>query len=100
MHKVALVAASLLASALIVPAASKPMSQRDWSRSVVETQNGDFRMGNPNAKVNLVEYGSLACSHCRAFEQTAYEPLVRSYVRTGSVTYEFRSVLLNAPDIT
>ena len=27
-------------------------------------------MGNPNARVKLIEYGSLACPHCRLFEET------------------------------
>ena len=57
-------------------------------------------MGNPNAKVKLVEYGSLACPHCRHFEQTGYKPLVQQYVRTGRVSYEFRNLLLNAPDLS
>jgi protein-disulfide isomerase len=57
-------------------------------------------MGNPNAKVALIEYGSLACPHCRHFEETGYKPLVQQYVRTGRVSYEFRNFLLNAPDIS
>jgi protein-disulfide isomerase len=57
-------------------------------------------MGNPAAKVKLIEYGSLACPHCRHFEETGYKPLVHTYVRTGRVSYEFRNLLLNAPDIS
>ena len=72
---------------------------RDWSRTIAATAEGGFRMGNPNAKVKLVEYGSLACPHCRHFEETGYQPLIRGYVRTGRVSYEFRNLLLNAPDI-
>ena len=72
----------------------------DWSRTVAATPQGGFRMGNPNAKVKLVEYGSLACPHCRHFEQTGYKPLVQQYVRTGRVSYEFRNLLLNAPDLS
>lgn len=56
-------------------------------------------MGNPNAKARLIEYGSLACPHCRAFEQSGYAPLVADYVRSGKVSYEFRNLLLNAPDM-
>ncbi len=56
-------------------------------------------MGNPKAKLKLVEYGSLACPHCRHFEQTGYTPLVQKYVRTGRVSYEFRNLLLNGPDL-
>jgi protein-disulfide isomerase len=57
-------------------------------------------MGNPAARVKLVEYGSLACPHCRHFEETGYKPLVQSYVRTGKVSYEFRNLLINGPDIS
>jgi protein-disulfide isomerase len=77
-----------------------PAAARDWSRAVVATPEGGFRMGNPAARVKLVEYGSLACPHCRHFEQTGYRPLVDRYVRTGRVSYEFRNLIINAPDIS
>jgi protein-disulfide isomerase len=57
-------------------------------------------MGNPNARVALIEYGSLACPHCRHFEETGFKPLVDRYVRTGQVSYEFRNLLINGPDIS
>jgi protein-disulfide isomerase len=50
--------------------------------------------------VKVVEYGSLACPHCRHFEETGFKPLVQKYVRTGQVSYEFRNLLLNGPDIS
>jgi len=96
-----LLAAALLPSAA-APAkpAAKAAMKRDWSQSVVVTSEGGFQMGNPSAKVKLVEYGSLACPHCRHFEQTGFDPLVQRYVRTGQVSYEFRNFLINAPDIS
>lgn len=84
----------------VAASAAKPAPVRDWSRTVVATPEGGFRMGNPNAKVRLIEYGSLACPHCRHFEETGYKPLVQQYVRSGRVSYEFRNFLLNAPDIS
>lgn len=57
-------------------------------------------MGDPAARVKLIEYGSLACPHCRHFEETGYKPLVQQYVRTGQVSYEFRNLLINGPDIS
>lgn len=95
----ALVALPLVPAAAATKAAPKPAAARDWSRSVVATPEGGFRMGNPAAKVKVVEYGSLACPHCRHFEETGYKPLVQKYVRTGQVSYEFRNLLLNGPDI-
>jgi protein-disulfide isomerase len=96
--------AAVVALGLIAPmAAAKPavkaQAAHDWSRTVAMTPEGGFRMGNPAAKVKLVEYGSLACPHCRHFEQTGLDPLVDQYVRTGKVSYEFRNLLINGPDI-
>jgi protein-disulfide isomerase len=93
-------AAALVATVAPVALVSAAAPARDWSRTVVTTPAGGFRMGNPNARVKLVEHGSLACPHCRYFEQTGYKPLVQGYVRTGKVSYEFRNLLLNAPDIS
>jgi protein-disulfide isomerase len=97
--------AAALASAAVLglatpPSAATAAPARDWSKTVAATPAGGFRMGNPAAKVTLVEYGSLACPHCRHFEETGYKPLVAKYVRTGRVSYEFRNLLLNAADIS
>jgi protein-disulfide isomerase len=105
MHKAALallfaaVVAPLSSAADAAPRAAHTPAARDWSKSVVMTPQGGMRMGNPAARVKLIEYGSLACPHCRHFEQTGYAPLVGRYVRTGRVSYEYRNMLLNAPDI-
>jgi len=99
------IAAAVLAAgfglvlALTVPTTAQAASV-DWSRTVVKTPAGGFRMGNPNAKVKLIEYGSLVCPHCRHFEETGYKPLVQGCVRAGRVSYEFRNLLLNGPDIS
>jgi len=83
----------------VAATAAKP-APRDWSRTVAATPQGGFRMGNPAAAVRLVEYGSLACPHCRHFEETGYKPLVQNYVRAGRVSYEFRNLLINGPDLS
>ena len=95
-------AAALLLAAVGGPAAAKPAAKpvpADWSRTVVATPQGGFRMGRPNAPVKLVEYGSLVCSHCRHFAETGADPLVSGYVRTGKVSWEFRPYILSGLDI-
>lgn len=72
---------------------------RDWSRTVTATPKGGFRMGNPAAKVALIEYGSLTCPHCRAFDQTGASPLINTYVKTGKVSYEFRNYVRDPLDM-
>ena len=83
----------------------RPRRPNEQSRSTTGrvpfsiTPDGGFVMGNPKAKVTIVEYGSLTCPHCRHFAETAYKPLVSEYVRTGKVSYEFRSLILNGIDL-
>jgi protein-disulfide isomerase len=96
---VALAALPLSPAAAAPKAATKAPATHDWSRTVAITPEGGFRMGNPAAPVKLVEYGSLACPHCRHFEETGYKPLVQGYVRTGQVSYEFRNLLISGPDL-
>ena len=93
------IAVAIAAAFCVAPVAANAASH-DWSRTVVVTPEGGFRMGNPAAKVKLVEFGSLACPHCRHFEETGYKPLVQGYVRSGKVSYEFRNLLINGPDIS
>lgn len=72
---------------------------RDWTTNVVVTPEGGYRMGNPDAKVKLVEFASLTCSHCRDFHLESQAVLKNDLVRSGRVSYEFRPFLLNGVDI-
>lgn len=93
-----LVAVAALAVAF-APAGAQPKKAVDWTRTVVATAEGGFRMGNPAAKVKLIEYGSLTCPHCRHFVETAMAP-IKARVRTGKVSFEFRNYVLNGPDVS
>jgi protein-disulfide isomerase len=94
-----LLAAAALPAAAAAPARKAAPARVDWSRTVVATPEGGIRMGNPAAKVKLIEYGSLTCGHCAAFATEGMEPLVGSYVRTGKVSYEYRTFVLNGLDV-
>jgi protein-disulfide isomerase len=99
------------AAALAVPAAAAPVhhaahpvhhaasAARDWSKIVVATPQGGFRMGNPAARVKVVEYGSLTCPHCAAFSRTGEQPFIHNYVKGGRVSYEYRNFVLNNVDV-
>jgi protein-disulfide isomerase len=69
-----------------------------WADVVTATPEGGFRMGNPNAKVKLIEFASLTCPHCKDFHAAAYSTLKSKYVASGDVSYEFRNFVLNGPD--
>lgn len=78
-------------------AAVAPPANGDWSQTVVETPEGGFRMGNPNAQVKLVEYASVTCPHCAEFSEEASEPLT-AMVKNGQVNWEFRHYMLFPTD--
>lgn len=79
--------------------ASAPATGQDWTETVTATPEGGFRMGNPDAPVKLVEYASLTCPHCADFSINGSPKLRNEYVRTGKVSWEFRTFVLNAVDV-
>ena len=79
--------------------AVKPPANGDWSQIVSATPAGGFVMGNPNAAVKLVEYGSMTCPHCREFDETGMQPLVDNYVKTGRISFEFRNYVRDPFDL-
>ena len=80
------------------PAASAPAG--GWVDQVVATPEGGFRMGNPQAPVTLIEYGSMTCPHCADFSVNASPRLKAGYVATGKVSYEFRNFVRDGFDLT
>jgi protein-disulfide isomerase len=70
----------------------------DWTEVVNATPAG-FMMGNPNAKVKLIEIGALTCPHCKAFDDEGVPTLVDKYVKSGQVSWEFRPYLLHGLDL-
>jgi len=84
------------------PAAAAPVAapnDGDWSAIVSQTAAGGFLMGNPAAKVKLVEYGSMTCHYCADFEEQGGKPLVDNYVKKGLVSFEFRNFVRDPYDL-
>ncbi len=46
--------------------------------------------GNQNAKITIIAYESLTCSHCANFHNDIYPLLKKEYIDTGLVKIEFR----------
>jgi protein-disulfide isomerase len=51
---------------------------------------GDQALGDKNAPVTVVEYGSLTCSHCSDFNKESFPELKSKYIDTGKVRYILR----------
>lgn len=94
--KKAALALALGTAMLVTPAA---VASGSWLAQVVQTPEGGHRMGNPDAKVKLIEFVSYTCPHCAHFHSQSKGPLQLAYVMPGKVSVEVRSVIRNPVDL-
>ena len=83
-------AASVAGLASLGAATAAPVKPR-WPAAP-----GDMNLGNPNARVHVVEYLSLTCPHCAHFHETVFPAFKAKYIDTGRVYFTLRE-LLTAP---
>ncbi len=62
-------------------------------------ENGST-LGSPKAPVTLVYFGDLQCPFCREFTLGALRPLIATYVRSGKLKIEYRSLQTATRDRT
>ncbi|MFA6116097.1 MAG: thioredoxin domain-containing protein [Sphingomonas sp.] len=73
------------------PVAAVPApAGKAWVDTVEKTPEGGYRMGNPNAAVKLIEYGSRTCPHCAVFDAEGFPALKSGPIASGKLSYEFR----------
>lgn len=80
--------------------AAQAQAQRDWRRTVTPTASGTWVIGNPAAKVKLVEYLSYTCSHCADFVASSKPVLFDQWVRGGAVSVEVRHAIRDGLDFS
>lgn len=56
---------------------------------------GDVWLGSADAKVSIVEYASLTCSHCATFHAATWPELKKKYIDTGKVRFTLREFPLD-----
>jgi protein-disulfide isomerase len=86
---------SAAATALLVtsfPALAQDASIQDLS---VVGPLGDVAQGPADAKVTIIEYASMTCSHCAAFHHNTYPEMKKRYIDTGKVRYILREFPLD-----
>lgn len=74
-----------------------PPAGKTWSETVTVTELGGYSVGNPDAPIKLIEYGSLTCPACAAFSTEGSIPLHEKYINSGRVNFEFRSFIIHGP---
>ena len=56
----------------------------------VNAETNRIFSGNENAKITIIAYESLTCSHCADFHKIVYPKLKKDFIDTGHVKLEFR----------
>ena len=55
----------------------------------------DMALGSAKAPVSIVEYASMSCPHCAAFDENVFPMLKSKYIDTGKVRFVFREFPLD-----
>jgi len=94
-------AAALLLIPASAPAATRAVAPATagWTTTFSVSPAGGYVMGNPKARVRLVEYASLTCPHCAAFSAEGVPALRSAYVAKGLVSYEVRPLTRDRMDL-
>lgn len=98
MRFLALACLLLLGASATAAPAPRAAAPTNWLAVTVRTAEG-FRIGNPNAPVKLVEYGSRTCPICGRFYAEGGAALKTRYVAGGKVSWEFRDLPVHPQDI-
>lgn len=67
------------------------------AKSNEQTQNAaeiaftDPILGEANAPVTMIEYGSYLCGHCISFSREVFPKINENYIKTGKVKFIYRS---------
>ena len=91
---------ALVAGLAFVALAAPAQSATDWVNTVAATPEGGILIGNPVAKVRVIEFGSYTCSHCATFDAVGLPALKAKYIASGKVAFEQRSFIRNGPDLS
>lgn len=84
-----------LALALACLAAAPVMAQAPVPRVTA----ADHIIGDPDAPVTVIEYGSLACPYCAEWQMGAWYDFKARFIDTGQVRFVFREILTEPTDL-
>jgi len=63
-------------------------------KASTDAGTGDMSLGNPNAKVTVIEYASVACPVCGRWYAEVWPAFKARYIDTGRIHYVLREMLV------
>jgi protein-disulfide isomerase len=84
----------LLASAMTLGVGLSGLPAFAQEAAPAEEAGAIFEMvlGNPDSKVEVIEYASFTCPHCAAFAQNQFVSIKANYIDTGLIKFVYRDV--------
>ena len=81
-----------VAAAALAPALVDSATAQSAAAALVAKPGSlpDMALGSAKAPVTIVEYASMTCPHCSAFEQNVLPMLKSKYIDSGKVRFVFR----------
>ena len=74
------------------------LEQDSSNPSVLTKENlikGSIIMGNPNAKITIVEFGDYQCTFCYKFHDETMKKITNEYIKTNNVNFIYKDFPLN-----
>jgi len=68
--------------------------------SILNKENlmqGSTILGNPDAKITIVEFGDYQCTFCYKFHDETMKKIDQAYIKTENVNFVYRDFPLNGP---
>lgn len=87
-------------SEAVIKNAKKPRKiagKKYKSSGVLQVEKSDHTLGNKNAPIVMIEYASLSCPHCAAFNRESFGRIKEKYIDSGEMLFVFRNFPLNQP---
>lgn len=89
--------AAILAVAACDGPSKAPAAAKATAPDPAEAGPTDMVMGKADAPVTLIEYASVACPVCAAFDEQILPEVKKNYIDTGKVKLVFREFPTHAP---
>lgn len=67
------------------------------AQGILKVSEDDHIMGDKNAPVVMIEYASLSCPHCAAFNRESFAKIKEKYIDSSKLLFVFRNFPLNEP---
>lgn len=77
----------------------KAAEQKPSKEEILKIKPDEIVLGDKDAKVTIIEYASMSCSHCAHFKNDIYPKLKEQYIDTGKIKFVFRDFPLDEPGL-